>query len=598
MALKQITAADFNAAIKKLTTSDASVWWKTLGTTEEGTELCFVMGWNDGYDEEDDLYQKDGYTLCSKIGYKPSNLMVMDYTDFNMPYDKKTAEVWDTDMSVGKGEVTDDAFDVKWYNDEAEAIWKKYGNPDKEGKTALDLMESKKKESLADNANLDFKVGDFKGTRKSVISKIKKALDNKGIANEVVADGRCLEVTLDNANVVIQTIAAGGYGSNKSASYVVLAKDSDDYRKQTDAYSIKDVMDYIEDAKGGKSESKKHICSMQKKKESLAKKSEATYNPDKVKADEMRLDYLSGVDDFYDGVKKYGFDLDDNGYWGSGKDGVYYRTIWLKNGKRTSGPNTNHIVKIGYDTNENTPFVAIDQYVLGNVQDLLTVIADNFAPKTMEALAKKSESKKHTCSMQKKKESLGKKSEAKYDGPVTLYGSTRYDDAEEAQKFLDGIGGGQVTVSKERNGDTVSVSIEGSDEDIDAFLEVYKDNYDNLENDCDANVMGWTAPSDLKYLTVQGRKELTGESKKQEADGEDSQATYAVCFDYVQTMCKSVKANSVEDAVEKARQTISKDMQVCEIWCNEKTLPNGTKVYLDGKDSDEKSYTEGGWGVV
>ena len=89
-----------------------------------------------------------------------------------------------------------------------------------------------------------------------------------------------------------------------------------------------------------------------------------------------------------------------------------------------------------------------------------------------------------------------------------------------------------------------------------------------------------------------------GESKKQEADGEDSQATYAVCFDYVQTMCKSVKANSVEDAVEKARQTISKDMQVCEIWCNEKTLPNGTKVYLDGKDSDEQSYTEGGWGVV
>ena len=157
MALKQITAADFNAAIKKLTTSDASVWWKTLGTTEEGTELCFVMGWNDGYDEEEDLYQKDGYTLCSKIGYKPSNLMVMDYTDFNMPYDKKTADVWDTDMSVGKGEVTDDAFDVKWYNDEAEAIWKKYGNPDKEGKTALDLMESKKKESKKPSCSMQKK---------------------------------------------------------------------------------------------------------------------------------------------------------------------------------------------------------------------------------------------------------------------------------------------------------------------------------------------------------------------------------------------------------------------------------------------------------
>lgn len=129
-----------------------------------------------------------------------------------------------------------------------------------------------------------------------------------------------------------------------------------------------------------------------KKKE--AKKSEATYNPDKVKADEMRLDYLSGVDDFYDGIKKYGFDVKDRGYYGSGKDGVYYRTIWLMDGKRKSGPNTNHTIKIGYDTNENTPFVAIDQYVLGSVKDLLTVIDDNFAPKTMEALAKKSESKK------------------------------------------------------------------------------------------------------------------------------------------------------------------------------------------------------------
>ena len=149
MPLKKITAADFNTAIKKLTTSDASVWWKTLGETEDGTKLCFVMGWNDGYDADEDgtMYQQDGYTLCTKIGYKPSNLMVMDYTDFNMPYDKKTAEVWDTDMSVGKGEVTDDAFDVKWYNDEAEAIWKKYGKPDRDGKTALDLMESKNKEA-------------------------------------------------------------------------------------------------------------------------------------------------------------------------------------------------------------------------------------------------------------------------------------------------------------------------------------------------------------------------------------------------------------------------------------------------------------------
>ena len=107
-----------------------------------------------------------------------------------------------------------------------------------------------------------------------------------------------------------------------------------------------------------------------------------------------------------------------------------------------------------------------------------------------------------------------KKNEDIYDRPVTLYASTRYDDAEEAQKFLDSISGGEVKVSKERNGDTLSVSIEGADEDIDAFLAVYKDNYATLEQDCDADPMGWTDPVDLKYYTVQGRKELTGESHK------------------------------------------------------------------------------------
>lgn len=118
-----------------------------------------------------------------------------------------------------------------------------------------------------------------------------------------------------------------------------------------------------------------------------------------------------------------------------------------------------------------------------------------------------------------------KKNEDTYDRPVTLYASTRYDDAEEAQKFLDSISGGEVKVSKERNGDTLSVSIEGADEDIDAFLAVYKDNYATLEQDCDADVNGWTDPVDLKYYTVQGRKELTGESHKKSEDTKVGKST-------------------------------------------------------------------------
>ena len=296
MALKKITAADFNTAIKKLTTSDASVWWKTLGETEDGTKLCFVMGWNDGYDADEDgtMYQQDGYTLCTKIGYKPSNLMVMDYTDFNMPYDKKTAEVWDTDMSVGKGEVTDDAFDVKWYNDEAEAIWKKYGKPDREGKTALDLMESKKKEakkhtcsmqkkkeSLAKQneyrrGELDFRGGfDFNGKpKKSVISKISKALDKVGISAVVDPSGERLKVPFGD-DAVYMTAMSQSYGSNK-CSYVNVRQKSD---RNTDVgvYNVGDAVKVVQEITQGldaPNESKKHTCSMQKKKESLAKKCE------------------------------------------------------------------------------------------------------------------------------------------------------------------------------------------------------------------------------------------------------------------------------------------------------------------------------------
>lgn len=131
-----------------------------------------------------------------------------------------------------------------------------------------------------------------------------------------------------------------------------------------------------------------------------------------------------------------------------------------------------------------------------------------------------------------------KKSEDTYDRPVTLYASTRYDDAEEAQKFLDSISGGEVKVSKERNGDTLSVSIEGADEDIDAFLAVYKDNYDTLEKDCDADVNGWTDPVDLKYYTAQGRKELTGESHKK-SEGIGDRIKMGIDYNMFMRMCGS-----------------------------------------------------------
>jgi hypothetical protein len=112
------------------------------------------------------------------------------------------------------------------------------------------------------------------------------------------------------------------------------------------------------------------------------------------------------------------------------------------------------------------------------------------------------------------RKSESKKSEATYDRPVSLYITTRYDDAEEAQNFIKDMVGEELTVSKYRNGDALYVSIEGSDDAIDAFLEVYNDEYENILNDCDVDANGWVSPDDTYYSSIEGRKELMGESTK------------------------------------------------------------------------------------
>lgn len=113
-----------------------------------------------------------------------------------------------------------------------------------------------------------------------------------------------------------------------------------------------------------------------------------------------------------------------------------------------------------------------------------------------------------------------KKCEA-YIQPVTLYSTTRYDDAEAVQSFLRDIGGDAVTVDKQRNGDVLSVNVSGSDDDVEAFVDTYKNEYGSIVKDCEVDATGWTAPEDIYYIaTEQGRKELRGESKKGESAGE------------------------------------------------------------------------------
>ena len=105
------------------------------------------------------------------------------------------------------------------------------------------------------------------------------------------------------------------------------------------------------------------------------------------------------------------------------------------------------------------------------------------------------------------------KNEARYENPVNLYISKSYDDAETAQNFIKSLAGEQLTVSKSRNGDYLYVSIEGSNEDIDAFLDVYKDTFTDIVWDCDADANGWVKPKDVYDSIGQDGKVLPEESK-------------------------------------------------------------------------------------
>lgn len=64
--------------------------------------VSIVLGWQDGYDKEDDNYYSDGYRLCVKVGYQPVNSMMQcDYDiDFNQVYDKETGDVYDTEIAL------------------------------------------------------------------------------------------------------------------------------------------------------------------------------------------------------------------------------------------------------------------------------------------------------------------------------------------------------------------------------------------------------------------------------------------------------------------------------------------------------------------
>lgn len=137
---------------KDLSVENIKRWLKEivddLVKSEEGcgeykldNDLSIFCGWSGGYDAEDksdDIHSKNDPTFCINVGIKSNHdYMKTDYDWLVAPYDKKSGEVWDTDLTVSKNGLSD--ADIQWLIDQ-------YTEIRKEVDAGNLLLENKKEE--------------------------------------------------------------------------------------------------------------------------------------------------------------------------------------------------------------------------------------------------------------------------------------------------------------------------------------------------------------------------------------------------------------------------------------------------------------------
>lgn len=74
-----------------------------LHTDEKNNDWAIVLGWQDGFEEDEtDDCMYGTYRLCSKLAYQPHNSMLQCGYDIDwlMPYNEKTGEVDDNELSI------------------------------------------------------------------------------------------------------------------------------------------------------------------------------------------------------------------------------------------------------------------------------------------------------------------------------------------------------------------------------------------------------------------------------------------------------------------------------------------------------------------
>ena len=304
MALKKITGKDFKEAVDWLWghKAEGGCVHQVLGTTNDGTKLCFVVGWSKGVDYGDDDkkygYFDEGYCISAKIGYQHrNNAMQTDYDwDFNMPYDLETGDVWDTSSYVPR--------DADWereaadYNKEAEKIWAAYGDPDgknfwDDDKAPLDLMESKKSsEAKKHTCSMQKKKESLAKKTEMVRPEDPDELKvGKYTADVLTADGDFILSLPAFYDDVAETVKAAKDCLQENSDYV---KDTGLVPSKIHVTTVVakrgwNMPQFVKDVDLNATEAKKSSCSMQKKKESLAKKKSEAYGDFNISDEDVKL---------------------------------------------------------------------------------------------------------------------------------------------------------------------------------------------------------------------------------------------------------------------------------------------------------------------
>lgn len=217
----------------------------------------------------------------------------------------------------------------------------------------------------------------------------------------------------------------------------------------------------------------KAACSMQKKKESLAKKNE---DNSKEYVTEWQADIIKGLEKVKD---KYGLVIEYNGPFSDGwKEYPTYSVFVRKGGKKedigTVGTDYVHafVEYINPGMNVSKPHKAKDY----SAEEAIQVILNS----ANLCLGKKGESKNHTCSMQKKKESLAKKSEAYGDFNISD------EDVKLTVNYVDvDSHGGSFSVDTPKDGQSYYLQemkdmVKGMCEDCSGYADISRDGSDIL----------------------------------------------------------------------------------------------------------------------